>query len=573
MSVHYKREGLCLRDLIDHTSPLAIYEYLEPRDILSLLQCSSSFNHWLLDHHGRLVLPSLRISNKLPITSAIVNLNIVRRVSTVPRLCNQERLLGLFGPLGPSVRSLNLDHLALKGLTVSGLAYVLSCCPSLESLRLAGISFPLEDGTFEELSRSIRQLSTLKELVVSGCGHQVNLKSILTKAPNLKCLDITGCAPVPSLSALQSLEHLNYHISGTATNEEYLEPIKKVLPNLKSLSLDASRITSPTVLERLATHDVACPTLPLESLELKATSVTLSQEDFGPALGRLVSGLACLKSLSFNWAFVVPGISSLDSMLDNMGQLAGVKELSIDCQSTTTRLLEFITRFTALERLSITGPITSLSLEQRSVAGGWRSHVKSLTIVDTSPSTLLCPDNLEPLLRLCPFVETLKLSRGCGVTPNDVTAVSRVCRETLHSLRTVEIRKAKLGMPSSGPMLVDSIVGLMPPSVQSVTLFYTDISVPGYRSVKGLQGRGPNVQSKNDGCDSPRFAEVSRGSAGTRGRSATMSANIDGVEALNVSLGRSVEFVISLVDEPTPGTVEGSILYGQLRRIDDVVQS
>lgn len=75
-----------------------------------------------------------------------------------------------------------------------------------------------------------------------------------------------------------------------------------------------------------------------------------------------------------------------------------------------------------------------------------RCNVRRLSVVDTSASSSLQADNLRALLRLCPMVETLTLSRGCGVTPNDVTALSRVCRETLGKLNTVEIRKAKLGV-------------------------------------------------------------------------------------------------------------------------------
>ncbi|EER17293.1 hypothetical protein Pmar_PMAR003904 [Perkinsus marinus ATCC 50983] len=144
------------------------------------------------------------------------------------------------------------------------------------------------------------------------------------------------------------------------------------------------------------------------------------------------------------------------------------------------------------------------------------------------------------------MVETLTLSRGCGVTPNDVTALSRVCRETLGKLNTVEIRKAKLGMPASGPLLVESIVRLMPSSVRSVTLLYTDISVLGYRSVKALAGPEYHsfvVEREKKSCESPDPPTMSDESTELRERSATVSGDPN-VEAVNVSLGSCVELVV-----------------------------
>ncbi|KAF4680236.1 hypothetical protein FOZ60_013850 [Perkinsus olseni] len=531
-----------LERVIDRLSPIAIYDFLEPRDILALLLCNSRFLHWL-QHDGALIVPSVRLGARQQLSQGRIVLPLVARVTTVPRVCNLAALLSVFGcdhGIGPNVKYLDINTLSSKNLTVPGLAYVVNCCPALERLHLVGINL---DKEFNRLLLLLRKLPRLRELVVSGCGAAIDADLMASRMPNVKKLELAGNAPVKSFVGLEALEELKYFVKGSAVNEEYIKPIKEVLPRLKSLSLDASRLTTPKMLESLALHDDSNPPILLENLELKSSSISIAQDDFGPALGRLLSHLPFLKSLSFNWSFVLPGKgnSSIDSLVEHLDIMSNVTDLQFEYQSGTTRLAEFISKFPSLETLGLTGPLESAVLGPSQEDE--KSNVKRLTVVDTSASSSLRPENLRALLRLCPMVENLTLTRGCGVTPNDVTALSRVCRETLSKLTTVEIRKAKLGMPSSGPLLVESIVRLMPASVQSVTLLYTDISVLGYRSVKSLAVTDRKATPEVEGGGSPRFAALRTGSTRLRERSATVSAE-PAVESLNVSLGRSVELVV-----------------------------
>ncbi|KAF4754311.1 hypothetical protein FOZ62_012728, partial [Perkinsus olseni] len=107
------------------------------------------------------------------------------------------------------------------------------------------------------------------------------------------------------------------------------------------------------------------PPILLENLELKSSSISIAQDDFGPALGRLLSHLPFLKSLSFNWSFVLPGKgnSSIDSLVEHLDIMSNVTDLHFEYQSGTTRLAEFISKFPSLETLGLTGPLESAVLE------------------------------------------------------------------------------------------------------------------------------------------------------------------------------------------------------------------
>lgn len=101
----------------------------------------------------------------------------------------------------------------------------------------------------------------------------------------------------------------------------------------------------------------------LEALELKSSCISLAQEDFGASLGRLVSSLPRLKSLSFNWAFVFPGKGNIDSAVEALTTMHTVKDLRVDYHSGASRLGEFIKKFPCLEALELTGPLERLVLE------------------------------------------------------------------------------------------------------------------------------------------------------------------------------------------------------------------
>lgn len=210
--------------VIDCLPFISIYDFLESSDVLQLLLCNSRFFSWV-HHDGALVLPNVTLNGHQQLLQGRLALPLVARVTTVSRLHSLPALLTVFrNGVGPNVTSLAINSPSTKELNLSGLAFVVNCCASLEKLRLVGIKL---DEDFNQFLCILHRLSSLRELVISGCGATIDVNIISRRMPDLKRLELVGNAPVESLAGLGALEDLKYFVKGAAVNKEYTRPLQE----------------------------------------------------------------------------------------------------------------------------------------------------------------------------------------------------------------------------------------------------------------------------------------------------------------------------------------------------------